>query len=586
MSATPRIFLTSLGLVFKEAIYLLPGGTYRRKAELAPVALLPWLVEVKGWTPDRILALVTEGAANKTWPVLRRGLKETIGGPTPRRVAIADGESSEQVRQIVDTIADEIPSGCEMVLDVTQGFRHFPFLLYAVALYLRSLKEVRICGAYYGMLEGRGSEDHPAPILDLRPLLDLPDWFYAVRTFREAGSPVPMARLLELCSHGSKRPERSPETRLVRTLHELAFDYGSGLPLELGLTAEQVARVVGANLLPEELPLKDDLVQQVRASLGRFRLPGRPRKGEWKRSVVLDTEELRRQKKIIELCLERDQFPVAFGLMAEWLISLAIRAQNRAPGDPHWLDTQARQLARQRLNRLQAALKDKATTTLSPRQAALARVWESIRKARNALHHHGMEAKELKLAESRIRNARAAWQEQADDLLRAAPGLLAFGGGGGRLLVSPLGLLPGVLFSALRNTSPDRLLVLGSPETLKRLPEAAGRAGYTGPSKEIRIRDPHAGFGELKRIRSEASEALVNADEVLANLTGGTTLMGIAVQRIVEESQRLGRPTRRFALLDRRPHADQEADPWVASNFHGLDAETEAKDQGGAHADD
>ena len=57
----------------------------------------------------------------------------------------------------------------------------------------------------------------------------------------------------------------------------------------------------------------------------------------------------------------------------------------------------------------------------------------------------------------------------------------------------------------------------------------------------------------------------------MANITGGTTLMGIIVQRLVEEAQRLDRPVKRFALIDRRPTAAQESDPFVQGDSHWLD---------------
>ena len=71
--------------------------------------------------------------------------------------------------------------------------RHFPLLLYAVSLYLQSLRGVRIRGAFYGMLEALGE---PKPIIDLQPLLELPEWFYAVRVFRETGTVRPISERL------------------------------------------------------------------------------------------------------------------------------------------------------------------------------------------------------------------------------------------------------------------------------------------------------------------------------------------------------------------------------------------------------
>jgi hypothetical protein len=110
--------------------------------------------------------------------------------------------------------------------------------------------------------------------------------------------------------------------------------------------------------------------------------------------------------------------------------------------------------------------------------------------------------------------------------------------------------------------------------------EAARRAGFTGPMRRILVNDPHSGFDELDRVRSEGSEFLLEADCIVANLTGGTTLMGLMVQQLVEAGDRFSRPYRRFALIDRRPPAEQDAEPWVQSGFSWLD-----QAQGENHAD-
>lgn len=56
-------------------------------------------------------------------------------------------------------------------------------------------------------------------------------------------------------------------------------------------------------------------------------------------------------------------------------------------------------------------------------------------------------------------------------------------------------------------------------------------------------------------------------------VTGGTILMGLIVQRLVEEAQKLDRPVRRFALIDRQPPAEQDRDPFVQGEHHWLDSE-------------
>ena len=111
--------------------------------------------------------------------------------------------------------------------------------------------------------------------------------------------------------------------------------------------------------------------------------------------------------------------------------------------------------------------------------------------------------------------------------------------------------------------------------------EAAQRAGFAGTTCRILVNDPHGGFDELDRVRSEAGEFLLQADCIAANLTGGTTLMGLMVQQLVEAGSRFSRPYRRFALIDRRPPREQDAEPWVKSDYYWLD-----QPQGEAHADD
>ena len=73
---------------------------------------------------------------------------------SPEIVEIPDGNNRDEIRQILESVAKRIPEGADLTLDVTQGFRHFPFIFYALVLYLKSLRGVTIRGAYYGMIEG------------------------------------------------------------------------------------------------------------------------------------------------------------------------------------------------------------------------------------------------------------------------------------------------------------------------------------------------------------------------------------------------------------------------------------------------
>jgi hypothetical protein len=86
---------------------------------------------------------------------------------------------------------------------------------------------------------------------------------------------------------------------------------------------------------------------------------------------------------------------------------------------------------------------------------------------------------------------------------------------------------------------------------------------------------------EQQRFRADASRWLLESDEILVNLTGGTTLMGMAVQHLMDRGRDLDRPCFRFVLIDRRPPEQQRADPYVKGEVRWLD-----QPQGVDHAED
>ena len=170
-----HILLTSLGTRAIDTEYLWNGQT--KRANLTPLALVQLLDASQ--LPDHVVAVITQDAKRETWQLFRAGICKTLK-LSPELVEIPDGNSTSEIRQILESVANRIQEGVDLTLDVTQGFRHFPFIFYALVLYLKSLRGVKIRGAYYGMVEGIRKND-PKPIIDLQPLLELPEWFHAVR---------------------------------------------------------------------------------------------------------------------------------------------------------------------------------------------------------------------------------------------------------------------------------------------------------------------------------------------------------------------------------------------------------------------
>ena len=56
------------------------------------------------------------------------------------------------------------------------------------------------------------------------------------------------------------------------------------------------------------------------------------------------------------------------------------------------------------------------------------------------------------------------------------------------------------------------------------------------------------------------------------NVTGGTTLMGLAAEELAATARSLACPVRRFGLIDRRPAGQQEVDPYRTGEPFWLDS--------------
>lgn len=583
---TQHILLTALGKGQRNTIYELHGST--AEEPLAPLALLRLLQE--NAKPNRVLALCTEGARQATWETFANGVRQTLNMDA-ERLDIPDGRTADDIRQIVESAAEKFPEGVELTLDVTQGFRHFPFVAYALALYLTSLRGIRLRGAYYGMLEGFDPESkEPRPIVDLRPLLELPEWFHAVRVFRETGSTGPLACLMR----GLQGESVGDTDTIIASLEKLAFTYEAGLPIELAYVAAQVASSFVEGLpstATSQIPLASQVSQLLTDSCHVFQtgavaqdMAPRRQEAEWKSHIPLDDDELRRQANLIDLYFSRNQLPLALGMMREWVVSLLLARTGRGAD---WLDGSwngNRSVAERRLGALAALQRDKSGRdasgiALTDQQKKWAIFWNQLADLRNELHHHGMKKKPVRYNPPELQKVKQFWHS-LKELHLSVP---EFGGGHGRLLITALGTTPGVLYSALCNTGTvSRCLIVCSEQSKPSITEAATRAGFQGESKALIISDPHGGdTEEEQRFRAEASRWLLEADEILVNLTGGTTLMGMAVQHLMDRGRDLDRPCIQFVLIDRRPPEQQRSDPYIRSEVRWLD-----QPQGVDHADD
>lgn len=580
-----HILLTSLGKNAFPTTY--EWGQEKAAADFAPLALVEFLKILKLPMPNHVVAVVTQGAKCETWQRFRAGVCKILKC-SPELVEIPDGSNTNEIRQILESVANRVPEGADLTLDVTHGLRHFPFIFYALVLYLKSLRGVEIHGAYYGMVDAGPSK----PIINIQPLLELPEWFHAVQMFRDQGTTMPMAQLLQpladtlkaetgqLFKSGDTETGRrfSAQSRQIGNsvdwLEKYAFAYESALPLELGTASKRLidsikkSAIVGSVGLP---PLFAELNESIITAAEKSAFGKRPSNARgWKRTIVLDTEELERQARMIDIYLDRDQLSLGVGLMREWVASWAIWKSGNKADIGNWLSLEVREQYTRRIGAIAAFARTSAfTTTITSKQKEFGRFWDQLGNAlRNVLHHHAMRVDVFEESPKFLEEVWTFW----NDLRHGRTELPLLGGSRGKLLISPQGTRPGVLFSALKVTHPaDTCLVICSSASVSSIADAASHAAFAGKTEPIELDDPHGGFDEISDAVDQVRHHLLEADEVVANMTGGTTLMGIIVQQLVEETQKLDRPVRRFVLIDRRPPEQQDRDPFVEGDCHWLD---------------
>ncbi|MGQ9859917.1 MAG: hypothetical protein ACUVS3_14710, partial [Thermodesulfobacteriota bacterium] len=84
------------------------------------------------------------------------------------------------------------------------------------------------------------------------------------------------------------------------------------------------------------------------------------------------------------------------------------------------------------------------------------------------------------------------------------------------------------------------------------------------------MKDPFCGFEESSELASKVVPQVLTAERVVANQTGGTTVMQFVIQRICHELTQLDVPVELVALVDRRSPKEQTENPYVMGELISL----------------
>jgi hypothetical protein len=517
---------------------------------------------------DEAFVLVTEGARDKHWESLT--LELSASGVTAHAVRIPDVRDESELWSLFDAVRRAVPPSSHVVVDITYAFRHLPLTLLAVLTYLSGEGGVHVERIWYGAFEARTRD--VAPVWDLTPFLRVVDGYHAVRQLRETGDGRRLAgHLTELNDSLWKKQRGRPAfSRAAGALKRASAALASGLPLEAGLAGrdaltaleDDVPGAAGLN------PLTRSLIDAMRPLLEEWACEKGPRKGE----LALTLPELERQLRVTAFFAEMHAESRALRLLREWVVNRCLLACGQS--GPWLARDKGRLPMERRLNALAERTKvdrDRRSTTDAER--ALAALWQSITTQRNRVAHAGMCPEEVDSQTTSVSDLINTCRDQMADDSVWTPGSARRTD---RVLVTPLGLAAGVLYTALLRLQPDVTLVITSAEAAPNIEEVCRRASVErGRVRDFVVADPHRCFTEAGRIGDAALDLLLSAGSATFNVTGGTTAMQYVVDYLSRRADRIGTPVHRVALVDARSYTEQQAEPFVAGEVVPLDSNGE-----------
>lgn len=517
--------------------------------------------------------LLTREAEEKHWLAFRE--ESRARGIDAHLIPIGKGENERELLAVFESLADVVEENARVVVDITNALRHLPVIMLAALGYLRVERGVRIDGVYYGAFEAKA--DNRTPIFDLSAFLTLSDAFHAVAGFRESGDARRLAGYIrELNARCWRAHEGNASLgSFADALEAIGRALAAGLTLAAGLAARKALDNLGEareQIVPRD-PIAASLAGVISPVIERAAVGAGVRN---KTALRLDLDELRRQFCIIRFYLDDAQaVDRAIVLLREWVVSRVLLAAGRAD---RWLDRRTREGAERRLamldRRVQAVVcaeadgAGSAAHFLTERQRTLQALWSTIAAHRNRLAHPDMCEDDVRFDADGVRRL----VRQCEDLVAIDDAWRIGASEGQHLLVTPLGLSPGVLYTALVREQPDVVLIVTSPAAAARIGEVCRNAGFDEARvTACEVGDPHTCYLEAEKLVQRENRVLLAAGRLTANVTGGTTALQCLVERLAREAGRLGISVRRIALVDRRAPDEQQRHPYVAGDVLEID---------------
>jgi len=505
------------------------------RQSIFPLALIEYLNHI-GKQVETIFFLTKTVKESKTWDECRRFLRSNI-----KDFEIPGGESSSNLMNfLVRNLVENLEKGDRVILDVTHSFRSIPLMASVVALYLKEAKDVNV-SVVYGKYN---KETKVTECEDLTPLTKATSWIYAVRLFKEYGYAKELADLIKKRNEEIYRgSQSSKKPKLLGSMSQKLQDLSSSIRLGsivairknltnfFNFIDRNKARIREETevFVPEIAALLDGIEKRYRVIHVKSE------------NFELSEKELESEKELLDFYLQTGDLGMALRLAREYLINVYLMSGGEKSD---FLDRNVRESV--------------SISTFG---------YDTILQARNHVAHFGFNKLQLPSLKKIEDHLKVLVQTPPEQLLESARKTQR---NRKRALLTPLGTTKGALYTVLKKISPDLLLVITSKQGKAILSEILEKAEFKGEFRVILLENPFMGVSEIDRVVSEIKEHLSDVDEVIVNLTGGTTFLTYVIER-AKNQIRYGRKVKTILAVDKRTYEEQKQNPFVVGEILELD---------------
>lgn len=515
-------------------------------------------------------------------------LKEKeYAGIRVRTVDVSEGFSTKDMWSIFQVVENNVDVGDQVIFDITHSFRSLPFLSLLLLNYARVFRKILIEGIVYGAFEALGRKDavenmpiseRLVNIVDLKEFVKLLDWSVAADHFVKAGDTQDLYRMAK----AELSPLKAKFKATDENLNQLDW-----LLQNLNDFSQQAATCRTRTILRDTIPkisnntvmAKNESEPYVKALLPILDVV----RGEM--AGMLKGNDIQKGNALVRWCLDHDKIQQAWTILRENVISYLCQEVGYKEhgfkiecGKERDLTSEAAHVlaTKKPIEKWYKAIKEQPWIVDAIRSNSklfeVAKLLDSITPYRNDLDHaeytcENYPANRFKMILEqtltkfeRLINieTRKSTEKEIESEEKTQESFT-------RILLSPLGLSPGLLFSALSQLTPQHALVLTSKDAVGNLPQIIQHADYQGTLQEVLVSDPFTCFQQVTEIEVpiiKALSAFSNA-EIWVNITGGTTALQYLVQRVASVLKKKGYLIHEVAFADRRSLEEQKRVPFV-----------------------